>query len=76
MFCIINRDREEIIELLLNAGANINTKNKKGITPLMIASAKGQTKVMKLFLKRLNIDLQQQVLFNSIICEFVNHTSI
>lgn len=33
----------------------------------MIASAKGQTKVMKLYLKTPSIDLQQQVILNLIV---------
>ena len=50
-----------MVDRLLNAGANVNAKNNKGITPLMIAVAKGHPKVTKLFLKRPNIDPQQQV---------------
>lgn len=55
------RDNEDVVEILLNAGANVNVKNNKGITPLMIAAAKGHQKVTKLFLKRPSIDPQQQV---------------
>lgn len=58
------RDTEEIVEILLNAGANVNARNNKGVTPLMIAVAKGHQKVTKLFLKRPNIDPQQQVKTN------------
>ena len=62
------RDREEIVKLLLNAGANVNAKNKKGITPLMIAVAKGHQKAAMVFLKQPNIDPQQQVIqFNAVI---------
>ena len=49
------------MEPLLNAGANVNAKNNKDITPLMIAVSKGHKKVAKLLLKRPNIDPQQQV---------------
>ena len=55
------RDNEEIVEPLLTAGANVNAKNNKGITTLMIAAAKGQQKVTRMLLKRPNIDPQQQV---------------
>ena len=50
-----------MVELLLNAGANVNAKNGRGITPLMIAAAKGHQMVMKMLLKQPNIDPQQQV---------------
>ena len=58
---IFHRDNDEIVEALLTAGANVNAKNNKGITPLMIAAAKGQQKVTKMLLKRPTIDPQQQV---------------
>lgn len=35
--------REEIVELLLKNGADINQKNKQGNTPLDIAVEKGKT---------------------------------
>lgn len=56
-----HRYDEEIAECLLNAGAIINAKNNRGITPLMIAVRKGNQKATKAFLKWLSIDLQQQV---------------
>ena len=62
-------DNEEIVEPLLTAGANVNAKNKKGTTPLMVTAAKGHQKVMKMFLKCSNVDLQLQV--NN---QKVNHT--
>ena len=56
------------MELLLNAGSKVNAKSNTGITPLMIATAKGHQKVTKVFLKQPNIDPQQQVIqFNAVI---------
>ena len=49
------------MESLLNAGASVNAKNKKGITPLMIAVAKGHIKATQVFVKQPSIDPQQQV---------------
>ena len=56
--------------LLLNAGSKVNAKNNKGITPLMIAVAKGHQKVTKVFLKQPNIDPQQQVIEINAIIKF------
>lgn len=58
-----HRDSESIgiLEHLLNAGANVNVKNTKGMTPLMIAVAKGHKKITKVLLKQPSIDPQQQV---------------
>ena len=50
-----------MVELLLKAGANVNAKNDRGTTPLMIAAAQGHQRVMKMLLKQQNIDPQQQV---------------
>ena len=50
-----------MVEPWLNAGANVNAQNDRGITPLMTAAANGHQEVMKMLLKQPNIDPQQQV---------------
>ena len=42
---------EQIVTLLLNAGANPNLADKDGVTPLCIASQEGHTKVVEILLK-------------------------
>ena len=44
----LRRDRVKLAKLLVNVGANINSKNVKGLTPLMIASGSGAVDVLKL----------------------------
>ena len=73
---IFNRDNDEIVEPLLTAGANVNAKNNKGITPLMIAAAKGQQKVTKMLLKRPNIDHQLQVNQSSEVLHNISHNNL
>jgi ankyrin repeat protein len=41
---VVSRDRPELLEILLEAGANVNAKDRHGITPLMYATAAGDTK--------------------------------
>ena len=47
-FFKLRRDRVKLAELLVNVGANINSKNAKGLTPLMVASGIGAVDVLKL----------------------------
>jgi ankyrin repeat protein len=43
---------KEVVELLLNKGANINYKNDDGYTALMLASAKGHKNIVELLLNK------------------------
>lgn len=52
-------DAKDIIELLLNNGANLQKENNFGYTSLMLASMKGNVEIVKyLILKGANIDAQ------------------
>jgi serine/threonine-protein phosphatase 6 regulatory ankyrin repeat subunit B len=37
----------EVVDLLIKHGAKIDTRNKRGVTPLMYASAKGHVKIVE-----------------------------
>jgi ankyrin repeat protein len=54
MACQVTRENlaKEMVELLLNAGANIEHRNKAGITPLMNAAKRGFPLVCTLLLNR------------------------
>jgi ankyrin repeat protein len=41
---------KEVVELLLNRGADVNKPNKDGYTPLILAAARGHTEIVKLLL--------------------------
>lgn len=56
-----NSDEEEAAKLLLEKGADINGRNKRGLTPLMFAALKGHTSTMKVFIQQPNIDFRAQV---------------
>jgi ankyrin repeat protein len=43
--------KEELSELILNKGADVNAKTESGLTPLHIAAENGHTALIKLFLK-------------------------
>ncbi|XP_037909760.1 ankyrin repeat and KH domain-containing protein mask isoform X3 [Hermetia illucens] len=50
---------EELVELLINRGANIEHRDKKGFTPLILAATAGHEKVVDILLKH-NADLEAQ----------------
>jgi ankyrin repeat protein len=53
------KGHKEIVELLLNAGADVNKLNKHGHTALLDASWNGKTSIVKLLLKaNANADIQ------------------
>lgn len=54
-------NQPEAAKLLLDAGANINCKNRKGNTPLMIAGAVGHYTVLAILANHPKIDLQAEV---------------
>ena len=43
--------REQIVELLVTTGADVNSHSSKALTPLMLASVKGQHNIAKLLLQ-------------------------
>ena len=43
--------QNEAAKILLDNGANVNYKNKNGLTTLMFAAMKGQSKVVKVLLE-------------------------
>ena len=47
--------------LLIEKGANVNTLNGRGATPLIIAAAKGHVSVLNALLQAPSIDLSVQV---------------
>uniref|UniRef100_A0A1A9WY66 K Homology domain-containing protein n=1 Tax=Glossina brevipalpis TaxID=37001 RepID=A0A1A9WY66_9MUSC len=50
---------EELVELLINRGANIEHRDKKGFTPLILAATAGHEKVVDILLKH-GADLEAQ----------------
>ena len=51
----------ECAKLLLDAGADVNCRNAKDNTPLMVAAALGHHNVLKLLIAQPNIDINAQV---------------
>lgn len=50
---------EELVELLLNRGADIEHRDKKGFTPLILAATAGHEKVVDILLNH-NADIEAQ----------------
>lgn len=48
----IRRNSKQIVEILLDNGADINLKNTKGQTPLVVACKKGNFEIVKMLLDR------------------------
>ena len=55
----------ECAKLLLGAGADVNSRNAKDNTPLMVAAALGHYNILKLFISQSNIDINAQVIILS-----------
>ena len=53
----------ECAKLLLGAGVDVNCKNAKDNTPLMVAAALGHYNVLKLLVTQTNIDVNAQVCY-------------
>ena len=55
----------QVVEILLEKGANINFFSKKGTTPLCVAAQNGHEQVVQLLLEkgRANVDLPREVHF-------------
>lgn len=54
LFCVISmgRDKKDILELLLAKGANINTRDREGNTPLMHAMQNKKTGIVELLIRK------------------------
>lgn len=60
VFYAVENDQPEILNFLLVSGANPNTPDNNGVSPLMNASAKNLQACQKLLLRRKNIDIAAQ----------------
>ena len=54
-------DEDEVAQLLIAANADVNSKNNKGATPLIIAAVKGHHSVLRILANNPNTNLQDQV---------------
>lgn len=57
----LSRNKSEAAKLLLDAGANANSKTPVGMTPLFVAIARGAIDVLKVLVNHPTIDLSAQV---------------
>ena len=57
----LSSDEDEAAKLLIDRGANVNSTNKKGATPLIIAAVKGHHSVLRILANHPNIQLHEQV---------------
>ena len=60
-FCSVHSDEDETAKLLIDSGANVNSKNGKGATPLIIAAVKGHYSVLRILTNHPDIKLHEQV---------------
>jgi ankyrin repeat protein len=56
----INSNEDEAAKLLLDSGANVNSRNERQLTPLMITAVKGHVSTMKILMDHPDIDLTVQ----------------
>jgi ankyrin repeat protein len=57
----INSQNQEAVELFCDHGANIETRNSKGVTPLMYAALKGYDMIcMYLSLRTADVDVEDE----------------
>src|SRR5579871_5322597 len=47
----VQEERQDIVQALLAAGANVNAKNRYGSTPLVLAATGGNAQLTKLLIK-------------------------
>ena len=59
---IHHSDEDEAAQVLLDNGANVNARSRRGLTALNISAAKGNISVLKVLLKHPNIDIHVQVI--------------
>ena len=66
LVCILfYSDEDEGAKLLMDVGANVNSKNLKGATPLIIAAVKGHYSVLRLLASHPSIHLHEQVRYHT-----------
>ena len=61
MCAFIFSDEDEVTQLLIAKNADVNSKNHKGATPLIIAAVKGHHSVLRILAAHPHINLQEQV---------------
>lgn len=61
MIVLSPSDEDESAKLLIDHGANVNSTNKKGATPLIIAAVKGHYSVLRILANHPEIKLHEQV---------------
>lgn len=66
-------DEDEAAKLLIDVGANVNSKNLKGATPLVIAAVKGHYSVLRLLVNHPSIQLHEQVRYRFGCIVYPNH---
>ena len=73
-YCCICSSEPGVAKLLMEAGADVNAKSGKAVTPIIVAAAKGHAEVLKLLAQHPKIELWHQVstLFISI-CSTLTH---
>lgn len=54
-------DEDQIATMLVQAGAKVNSRNNKDVTPLIIAAVKGHVSVMRVLVAQPDIGLSDQV---------------
>lgn len=60
---LYSSDEDEVAQLLVNANADVNSRNNKGATPLIIAAVKGHHSVLRILANHPNIRLHEQVMW-------------
>ena len=59
--CIVISDEDEVAQVLISANADVNSKNNKGATPLIIAAVKGHHSVLRILANHPQVKLHEQV---------------
>jgi len=47
LMAAVKKNNEKLVDLLVDAGADVNIENKKGVTPLILASWEGNLNILK-----------------------------
>ena len=51
LYCAVDREHPDVVEVLIDAGADIETKDDKGCSPLLLASCSGALALVKMLVK-------------------------
>ena len=65
-------DEDEAAKLLIDHGAKVNSTNKKGATPLIIAAVKGHYSVLRILAHHPEIKLHEQVCSSEYYSTFIS----